>query len=253
MSKRNTVKKIRRKFGFNKDREGIITRYIQEEQNWQSHIDRTKSFILDTAETKKKDLCIVLGSGWLLDIPILELSEMFNEVQLFDISHPAQILHKYRTYDNIKFVDSDITGALSLILKRNYHSKHLSEISKIIDSMPYDTKADYVISANILSQLSFFPDDYLKKKDFDDDEEIKEFIKTIEQNHIDNLPKNNSCLISDYYQYIYDNNDNLLFEENRLLIELPKKIHKEWIWDFDLSGNYKPNKKVRFKVAALQV
>lgn len=253
MNEKYNIKKIRRRFGFNKDKEGLITRYLQEKEHWQTHIDNTKRFILEKAETKKKDLCVVLGSGWLLDIPVIELSDMFRKVILTDISHPAQILHKYRKYNNIEFTVSDITGILSLISKRNYNSKELSELESLLIPNKFDTEADYVISANILSQLSFFPKAHLKKTDFDNEEEINDFVKKIEKSHIDNLPKNKSCLITEYYQYIYDMNDNVLSEGNRLSIELPKKIEDEWLWDFDLSGNYKINKKLRFKVAALQV
>lgn len=252
MSDQINIKKVRRKFGFSKDKEGLITRYLQEKQNWQSHIDHSKEFILKTAESKKKELCIVLGSGWLLDIPIIELSNLFRKVQLRDISHPSQIIHKFRKYNNIEFVDVDITGVLSQILKRNYHSEKLSDIN-FSNQFQYDVKPDFVISANILSQLSFFPKVHLQRLDFDGKDEIIEFAKNIERTHINNLPRNKSCLISEYRQFTYDKNDKLVFEENRLLIDLPDKRKDEWIWDFDLSGNFKTNKKVRFKVAALQV
>jgi hypothetical protein len=250
------LRKIRRKFGFNKDRDGLITRYLGEQKNWQSHLENTKSYILNSVPPANKKLCLILGSGWLLDIPIDDLCRMFDKVILADISHPAQIKHKFLHHEKIEFVNTEITSVLGSILGRNHRSKPLSEIE--FEGRPFghelEFEPDFVISANILSQLSFFPKDYLQKVDIDTTEEIREFSRMIEQNHIARLPKERSCLIADHYQYVYDKKDKLVSEKSRILTDLPEnETNKEWIWDFDLSGRYKVNKKVRFKVSAQRV
>ena len=89
-----TATGILKKFGYKKDREGLITRYLREAENWKLHTENSKKFIIESAKTKKKELCVVAGSGWWLDIPVNELSKMFKKVIMIDITHPTQIIKK---------------------------------------------------------------------------------------------------------------------------------------------------------------
>ena len=76
------------------DQQGIIERYLKEAESWASHLENTKRAIIESAENKKKDNCAILGSGWLLDVPIEYLCQHFKKVYLFDVVHPTQIKHK---------------------------------------------------------------------------------------------------------------------------------------------------------------
>ncbi len=55
MKLNSKTKNIAAKFGFNKDKEGLITRYLFEKKNWETHIYNTKNYILESAENKKKE------------------------------------------------------------------------------------------------------------------------------------------------------------------------------------------------------
>jgi len=102
-----------------------------------------------------------------------------------------------------------------------------------------NTAPDFVVSLNILNQLSFFPVKYLRKKYHFSDEEISEFAKLIELEHLKILPETKSCLITDYSQLVYKHNNQLVSETERLKIVLPyNNSRKEWLWNFDLSGNF---------------
>ena len=254
---KNNLKKISRVFGFNKDREGLITRYLNEAENWKSHIDHTKDYILNSARNKKKECCIILGSGWWLDLPVKELHEIFNKLIFIDISHSNQIKLKAKKYPKVELVTADISGVLDALTKKEFYKTKdlLFEIKKVNSfNLIEKREADFVVSLNMLSQVSYFPIKYIqnKKKIFGiEAEKLAEFI---EKKHIDILPKNKSCIITDYYQYEYDSGNNLLSEQKRLNIKLPyNSTLKEWEWDFDMSGNYINKRKVKFKVAALQV
>ena len=60
MSDYYTIKKLRKTFGFNKDREGLITRYLHEKHNWQKHIENTKKYILskNREEQRGRDILV---------------------------------------------------------------------------------------------------------------------------------------------------------------------------------------------------
>ena len=68
--------RVLRKFGFKKDQNGIINRYLREKGSWKTHLSNTKKFITDFTKNKAKNSCVVLGSGWLLDVPIEYLTRI---------------------------------------------------------------------------------------------------------------------------------------------------------------------------------
>ncbi len=91
-----TISKLRRKFGLNSDHGGIMTRFLNEEKNWFEHLNNTKKFILENATEKDGGICLIIGSGWCLDVPFEEVSKKFTKIILADIIHPRQIEHKIK-------------------------------------------------------------------------------------------------------------------------------------------------------------
>jgi len=85
-----------RKMGYFKDQEGIARRYISEKSNGDNHLTNTKKFIFNCLEENRSKKVSILGSGWLLDIPVEYLLKNFKEVVFYDIRHPRQILHKFK-------------------------------------------------------------------------------------------------------------------------------------------------------------
>jgi len=250
-----SINKNSRVFGFNKDREGLISRYLYESKNWNYHLNRTKEYILEAANKSEKNICMILGSGWMLDIPIDELHQIFNTVILVDISHPKQIKHKLKKYPKVKIVRDDISGVLEFIKNEEiYKSENIcNELNNAYEfNLINDHKPDLTISLNLLSQIAYFPVKFAEQR-FDIDGQTSDLLtECIQKLHLGKLPKNKSIIITDYYQYEYNFKDVLLNESSRLKVDLPE-INKEWLWDFDLSGNYINRRKVKFKVAALQV
>ncbi len=257
-NKNISQKKLSKAFGINSDREGIITRYLSEKNNWEVHLQNSKQYILDASKIKNKNIAVILGSGWWLDIPYKELSKTFNKLYFIDISHPNQIKHKAKQYPNIELITADISGTLKSIyeIKKSKKEFKISNLSIDVNNfgLPKEIKPDFIVSLNLLNQLSYFPKTFLLRHELISENEVNDIVKKIEDAHIANLPKNKSCIIADFYQYEYDFKDVLKKESIRTLAELPKNnSRKEWIWDFDLSGNFINNKKIKFKVAALQV
>ncbi len=253
------ISKIKRAFGFNSDNSGIMTRYLEESLNWKQHLHNTKDFILKNAEGKEKNTCLILGSGWCLDVPVTELSEIFNTVILADIIHPRQVEHKFAEIPNVSFLTVDITGILEPLYFYHKRFRYKVNFKEYISGAEFQNfiqkiNPDYIVSVNILSQLSYFPVKFIIKHHLANTNDQQNFKKAVENNHLNILPAGKSVLITDYYEYEYGINDIILNKKNRLSVSLSeKKIQKEWIWNFDLSGNYYTGNPVKFKVAALQV
>jgi len=188
--------KALRKLGYFKDREGMYSRYINEQNNWNSHLKNTKRSIISSSETKNKNLCVILGSGWLLDIPIDELSNMFKKIILVDVTHPKQIVHFVRRYDNVELIEKEITQIsnvfFSFIKGKNNSATELLNLIEEKNDFGLGNiinEADFVVSANLVTQLSVFFQEYLTKKKLFSEDVINKFSAKIQKNHLDNLQK----------------------------------------------------------------
>jgi len=239
------------KMQFISDQAGIMRRYIREKQNWEIHLNEVKDFILKSSKTKKKNKVVVLGSGWLLDLPLKELSEIFKEVVLIDIYHPKQIQKKAKKFSNIIFQTNDITGGLIGFFYKNRKEKVLmSTIESFKFNIPKNT--DFVISLNILCQLHIILVDYLKKYNLYSDQELKMIEKQIQLSHLSMLPKEKSCLITDFEEEIYDEENKLLGINPLLHFDLPEgNFSKNWQWKFDSLMTYRPDAKTYFNTLAI--
>ena len=232
------------------DQQGIMNRYFREKENWDLHIKHTKEFILESAKTKKKNRAIVLGSGWLLDLPLEELAVQFKEIILIDIIHPKQILKRIKKYKNVKLINDDITGGLIDFCYKNKKNKTLITT---IDSFHYYLQdADFIVSLNIMCQLHIILIDYLKKYNQYTNQEINLIEKHIQQSHLNILPNGKSCLITDLEEEIYDEENNLLGVNQLIHIDLPISENTlRWTWKFDTKMTYRPDSKTYFNTIAV--
>ena len=149
---------ILKKMKYVADQKGIIDRYVKEASAWTTHLENTKNIIIECAKNKSKGTCAVLGSGWLLDVPIEFLCQQFETVYLFDVLHPTQIKHKMHKIKNVILVEQDITGGA---IKEFFDSVQMYKSMKKrkepnaieFSGFSYPVKFDYVVSVNILNQL----------------------------------------------------------------------------------------------------
>jgi hypothetical protein len=254
-SGKNTVL---RKMGFLSDQEGIINRYIREEGAWDPHLNKTRKFILDSVKGKTIQTIAVLGSGWLLDVPLEELTEQYEKVLLIDIFHPPQIVHKAKAYLNVKLIDEDLTGGTvqdvySLVrsFKRSGKKKSIEKI--VCSEFKPEYKVDYYVSVNLLNQLDILIIDYLKKYNIYSDKELLELRRHIQKCHLDSLPFGKSCMITDYEEWLFK--EDFLEKKNPLIyIKLPDGKRKTtWEWEFDTKMEYNKGRKTVFNVVAIEL
>ncbi len=257
------IKKLNNSFKLSKmkylsDQKGIINRYIREKDGWNEHNNQCKKFILKSAESKVKGKALILGSGWLLDVPVEELSRQFEEVVLIDIKHPPQVLKKIEQYENVWVKKADITGGLIDYVFNTIKSDKKDKTKTLLTagalfSYSLPAAADFVVSLNVMTQLNILLTDYMKSSKLYTDGELQQFALQVHESHVNILPKEKSCLITEYEEELYDENDQLLGVNPLIFVDLPKSklAETKWKWKFDSSMTYREDAKTWFNVVAI--
>jgi len=254
-----TQKIILRKMDYISDQQGIIRRYQRETNGWNTHLENCKRFILESSKSKKKGKVMVLGSGWLLDCPINELAHTFDEVILVDINHPEQIKKKISHLSNVRLLETDLTGGFINYVyhvlktyKKDFGKTLISEVQSYSYNIPEDI--DFVISLNIINQLNILITDYASRTKYFSKKDILEIASIIQQTHLKNLPKNKTCIICDYEEELYNEDDKLIGVNPLIYLHLPVgNFSKKWQWKFDSLMTYRDDTITNLNVVAIDL
>jgi hypothetical protein len=220
---RKNIKKI-----IQKEQSGIIKRYLHQRENWMHHLEQTRNFIQQKLEPIDAKSVAVLGSGWLLDIPVEFLVEKFQRIYLVDLAHPPQILKKWENLSAIAFLELDVTA--------RFHQLQLKSFGTSAPEWPFE--ADVIISANLLSQLAELPLDYIDKR------LSNNILAEIQKQHLTKLSASRySILITDVAEIQYNGNGNT--RKELIFAELPiKSPEKKWVWHFESGKSGKTEREV---------
>jgi hypothetical protein len=235
---------------------GLIYRHLNQESGWNSHLEKCRSYILRAIDKHKPGKVTVLGSGWLLELPIAEIVEKTGKVSLIDIIHPPDVVRQAGKISNIELIESDITGGLIGLVWQNVNRYAFFKKTRSLEGIiipEYIPASDpgMIISLNLITQLEMLLVRYLKRKARIGEEEMINFRKTLQDRHIDFISKYRSVLITDYEELITDRSGEVK-KVPTLLAELPSCSHREeWTWDFDLKGADYYNSRSVMKVLAV--
>jgi hypothetical protein len=251
-----SYRRILQKMGYYEYQRGLIYHHLNQEGGWNSHLEKCRHFILKSFNHIKPHVVTVLGSGWLLDFPLREISENASAVYLVDIVHPPELRKQVSGMGNVLLREEDITGGLISEIWEKAGSRYffnkirsLGEI-KIPDYQP-DYEPGMVVSLNILTQLESLPIRLLEKKAKVDEESLLTFRKSIQMNHIRFLLKYQSVLITDTSELITEASGKVS-EKRSALIGLPEGTDMEsWTWNFESKKSDFYRKKSVFNVTAL--
>lgn len=234
----------------------IAQRMLQEQGGWQAHLYNSQNFITDFISSNPANSINILGSGWLLDVPIDGIIKQFKRVVLTDIHHPKQIINKYSKFSNIEFRTTDLThGVVDLTYSANKRTFCFQEyIAKIRNTKSTEYYEDIVVSINLLSQLSIFITDYLTKRVRLSNDQLHEIAYAIQTNHLTNLPRNRSILITDFEEEFIDENNHLIGSNPTVFVDIPKnQLTKEWTWKFDTLMTYREDCYTHLRVVATKI
>ncbi|MBR6278327.1 MAG: hypothetical protein IKR41_06170 [Bacteroidales bacterium] len=241
-------RKIIRKMGYESGIGIYNYNYLCEIQNWSNHISNTRKFITDCARRCcGRRSCVVLGSGCCIDVPVLELSKMFDTVYLVDLVHPEKVVRKMSEFKNVKFITEDITK----IVSETYYSINRYKdfcVDILISSPNYSSgnygdlleNFDFVVSDNMLAFLAQPIINYLAKLELIDDISARNLQQFIQQYHLKILPRGKSCIISPVSERKFNSDGLEMYDKS--IVYIPKETvrdSKNWTWHYSNVQNHK--------------
>jgi hypothetical protein len=256
MSHPESYRRILNKMGYYDYQSGLIFRHLNQGSGWDSHLEHCRQFILRAIDLYKPAKITVLGSGWLLELPIAELIEKTGKVCLIDIIHPPEVINQAGKIKNIELIESDLSGGLieevwKKVSSHTIFSRPDSLEGIIIPEFKPESDPGMVISLNLITQIETMLVRYLKKKARISEKEMFRFRKAIQDRHIAFLTKYRSILITDCEEIITSKSGEIK-KIPTLLADIPSCNDKEeWTWNFDLKGADFYNSRSVMRVVAL--
>lgn len=163
---------------------------------WRPHLERTRAVILRAAHlASQRRKAVVLGAGLLHDIPLLELSDLFQEVVLVDLVHSRSCQMQAAILPNVMCLQADVTATAAHLLGARKSRAPLLRLEP--DLFRGDNSVDFLVSVNVLSQLGCAPAEFLRTSHAP--EEIRDFQRHLVEAHLKYLRQcpGHSALITD--------------------------------------------------------
>ncbi len=221
------------------------------------HLQNTRRFVLSTANRcQNRNKVVILGSGLLLDVPLLELTSMFREVVLVDIVFLPEVRKAVEKYRNVKLLPADITN----VAQKLFENVRLGicELPKatppLISSL--DEDIGLVVSLNLLSQIWVMPRAYaLKKLPLLDEEELDDWCGQIVGSHYAflQLLTCSVCLVADY-EFVKRDKTGYITSCGSTIFNLRLPAPEEtWTWNIIPIGESHGHLSKELKVGAWQM
>ncbi len=133
----------------------------------------------------------VLGSGWLLDVPLEHLAARCRKIYLVDIHHPPQVRKRTERIDSVELVEADLTGGAISQFWKLAKDRDPGQLEALTESILLEAPLpglhpDMIISVNLLNQLDTILCDFLKEKGiFKDDQSLDHLRSVIQSFHLE--------------------------------------------------------------------
>jgi hypothetical protein len=145
----------------------LAARARRQREAWQTHLDNTRRHLLAVARRSKGGTAVILGSGTCIDVPVAELGGMFERVVLVDAVQLAAARALARRFANVVPKTIDISGAIAPLLACRRpiddHALDALDFHAPADDLEV-TRADFVASVNLLSQLPLSMASWLQQR-----------------------------------------------------------------------------------------
>ena len=169
MSFNESQKRILHKLDYYNYQHGFIVRHLNQGSGWDNHLENCRRFIIRSMEVHKPEKITVLGSGWLLELPLAEMREKVDKICLVDVVHPPEVIRQVSKIPDVELITEDISGGLIDEIWRKtsrlpFFRKPESLKEIVIPEYNPDFDPGMVISLNILSQLEVLPIKYINRK-----------------------------------------------------------------------------------------
>lgn len=221
-----------REMGYLREMVGIRRRWARYHAAWQAHCEQSRRLILAAADRcGQRRRAVVLGSGWLHDVPLAELSGRFDEVVLVDLFHPLACRLSARRYANVRMLAADVTGTIEEVWQAvETRGRPLPPPCHTL--FRDDSSLDLTVSLNLLSQLPCMPERYLRESGRFPEAEIGAFSRSLVRAHLDYLPALPGvvALITDHQLTRVNRAGKVLDRKTTLYgVDLPW-VDRSWTW-----------------------
>jgi hypothetical protein len=243
--------------GFIRDQDGIMNRYLRERSNWEPHLQRTKEFIEGSFNNEHIRSVAILGSGWLLDVPLEAMSDRFDRLYLVDIRHPPQIRKRVENMKNVDLIEKDLTGGAAEQLWRSIQNWPGHDPDKLLEAISFSPPLeqvpfDGVVSVNLLNQLDIILCDYLNKRGHFQQTSLLRFRAWLQATHLEWITRTPGCIITDTIEVNVDRHGQEI-RKNLLYSDLPEGFRTaSWKWEFDTQGTYRPGSRTHMEIHAVE-
>jgi len=209
-------------------------RHQRNQASWEPHLANARRTVLSAAEKcRNRTKVIILGAGLLLDVPLAELSTLFQEVILLDVVLLPEVRRMAKQYGNVRLLQYDVTNVAHNLYENILHGRsELPEPEPLVPEICED--AGLVVSLNILSQLWVIPRAYaLRKLRGFDEERINDWCGRITAAHyawLNSLPCDR-CIIADH-EFIKRDGEGRILSRNSTLYGLAMtEPDFSWTWN----------------------
>lgn len=220
-----------RRLGYLREVLGIKRAFAWWGPAWEPHFARTRETILQaSARCARRRVAVILGSGWLHDVPLADLARDFAEVRLVDVIHPLPVRRRVRRLRNVRLVHHDITGTTDAVYRVADDGTVPLPVSQPTLYRD-DAEVDLVASVNILSQLAYLHVEHLLGRPHGR-AEVFAYARQVIRAHLDYLVAlpGVKAIIADVSRLTLDRAGQLVEEVSTLYGEPFPWRGESWLW-----------------------
>jgi hypothetical protein len=152
---------------------------------WHDHLQRVRGHI--EAVATGGDCAVVLGSGWLHDVPIAHLLTAYRRVVLVDAVHPRPVRALASRHPGLVLAEVDLSGVLAGLWAGRHRPVVLAEPLAPPWSAWLPGPADLVVSDLVLSQVAMTASAFAVARGADP-EATAAWAARIQAHHLASLP-----------------------------------------------------------------
>lgn len=201
---------------------------------WAPHLAAARAAILEACDgLPQRRVAVVLGSGLLQDVPLAELAARFERVDLVDAVHLWPARFRARAHPNVRLITAD------LVLQPNRPEP--------LAALCGGDTVDFVVSANLLSQLPILP---LDRPGFVPPDLGSRIVRA----HLDGLAglRARVCLVTDVEQIEEDRAGQVIARLDLLHGVRLGRADRRWTWDLAPFGEATRHRRLIHRVEAFR-
>ncbi len=244
-----------RRAGYLRELISIQAQHRRWRRQWAPHLQQSKDAIrIAMARCTTRRHAMVYGSGLLLDIPLAELAACFERVTLVDVAHLWPTRLAVRRFPNVTLVARDISGVADGLLEGA--AQGADRPPQPQPKLPQDySSVDFLVSANVLSQLAVTPLRFLSRHIVLPEEEALRFAADMAQSHLVHLRQFDAicCLVTDTRRETLSRDGAVHNAEEQLPgIQLPPH-DCSWDWEIAPRGEISTEYSVRARMLSVTI